>query len=130
MEKKLPKGPENATNRISERLKFKISRGGGMPPNPPSNSRLPRLAVWSGYGTGIYCFSIEKCSLNAPLRYMLENINVTCLAYLCYVSSCFNKLHWFHYVLILVKVKALLFRSKTSLSVKTSNLVKMSTNYV
>ena len=22
-----------------------------MPPNPPSNSRLPRLAVWSGYGT-------------------------------------------------------------------------------
>ena len=23
-----------------------------MPPNPPSNSRLPRLAVWSGYGTG------------------------------------------------------------------------------
>ena len=23
----------------------------GMPPNPPSNSRLPRLAVWSGYGT-------------------------------------------------------------------------------
>ena len=21
------------------------------PPNPPSNSRLPRLAVWSGYGT-------------------------------------------------------------------------------
>ena len=78
----------------------------------------------------IYCFSIEKCSLNAPLRYMLENINVTCLAYLCYVSSCFNKLHWFHYVLILVKVKALLFCSKTSLSVKTSNLVKMSTNYV
>lgn len=78
----------------------------------------------------VYCFSIEKCSLNAPLRYMLENINVTCLAYLCYVSSCFNKLHWFHYVLILVKVKALLFCSKTSLSVKTSNLVKMSTNYV
>ena len=25
-----------------------------MPPNPPSNSRLPRLAVWSGYGTGNY----------------------------------------------------------------------------
>ena len=24
-----------------------------MPPNPPSNSRLPRLAVWSGYGTGM-----------------------------------------------------------------------------
>ena len=24
-----------------------------MPPNPPSNSRLPRLAVWSGYGTAI-----------------------------------------------------------------------------
>lgn len=23
-----------------------------MPPNPPSNSRLPQLAVWSGYGTG------------------------------------------------------------------------------
>ena len=22
-----------------------------MPPNPPINSRLPRLAVWSGYGT-------------------------------------------------------------------------------
>ena len=22
-----------------------------MPPNPPSNSRLPRLAVLSGYGT-------------------------------------------------------------------------------
>ena len=22
-----------------------------MPPNPPSNSRLPRLVVWSGYGT-------------------------------------------------------------------------------
>ena len=22
-----------------------------MPPNPPRNSRLPRLAVWSGYGT-------------------------------------------------------------------------------
>ena len=22
-----------------------------MPPNPPSNSRLPQLAVWSGYGT-------------------------------------------------------------------------------
>ena len=30
----IPKGPENAANRISERLKFKISRGGGMPPNP------------------------------------------------------------------------------------------------
>ena len=24
-----------------------------MPPNPPSNSHLPRLAVWSGYGTEI-----------------------------------------------------------------------------
>ena len=24
-----------------------------MPPNPPSNSRLPQLAVWSGYGTAI-----------------------------------------------------------------------------
>ena len=22
-----------------------------MPPNPPSNSRLPQLAVWSDYGT-------------------------------------------------------------------------------
>ena len=22
-----------------------------MPPNAPSNSRLPQLAVWSGYGT-------------------------------------------------------------------------------
>ena len=29
LEKKLPKCPENAANRISERLKFKISRGGG-----------------------------------------------------------------------------------------------------
>ena len=26
-----------------------------MPPNPPSNSRLPRLAVWSGYGTEDGC---------------------------------------------------------------------------
>ena len=31
-----------------------------MPPNPPSNSRLPRLAVWSGYGTGgVTNFSLE-----------------------------------------------------------------------
>ena len=28
-----------------------------MPPNPPSNSRLPRLAVWSGYGTA--CVTIQ-----------------------------------------------------------------------
>ena len=46
---------ENAANRISERLKFKISRGGGgMPPNAPSNSRLPQLAIWSGHGTALY----------------------------------------------------------------------------
>lgn len=45
-----------ASMRPTERLKFKISRGGGgMPLNPPSNSRLPRLAVWSGYGTGDAC---------------------------------------------------------------------------
>ena len=25
-----------------------------MPPNPPSNSRLPLLAVWSGYGTAMH----------------------------------------------------------------------------
>ena len=24
-----------------------------MPPDAPSNSRLPQLAVWSGYGTAI-----------------------------------------------------------------------------
>lgn len=35
LEKKLPKCPENAVNRISERLKFKISRGGGHAPEPP-----------------------------------------------------------------------------------------------
>ena len=25
-----------------------------MPPNSPSNSRLPQLAVWSGYGTDTF----------------------------------------------------------------------------
>ena len=30
-----------------------------MPPNPPSNSRLPRLAVWSGYGTGLSALLTE-----------------------------------------------------------------------
>ena len=35
LEKKLPKCPENAANRISERLKFKISRGGGACPWTP-----------------------------------------------------------------------------------------------
>ena len=44
-------------------LKFKISRGGGMPPNPPSNSRLPRLAVWSGYGTGVWLIRYIHCKL-------------------------------------------------------------------
>ena len=28
-----------------------------MPPNAPNNSRLPQLAVWSGYGTE-YCINI------------------------------------------------------------------------
>ena len=35
LEKKLPKCPENAANRISERLKFKISRGGEACPWTP-----------------------------------------------------------------------------------------------
>ena len=29
-----------------------------MPPNPPSNSRQPRLAVWSGYGTEFYSLEL------------------------------------------------------------------------
>ena len=38
-----------------------------MPPNPPSNSRLPRLAVWSGHGTAedeiLCCNRLKDSSL-------------------------------------------------------------------
>ena len=37
-----------------------------MPPNPPSNSRLPRLAVWSGYGTAFHWLG-ERCDLEQKL---------------------------------------------------------------
>ena len=36
-----------------------------MPPNPPSNSRLPRLVVWSGYGTAL---GLARRSLRSPLE--------------------------------------------------------------
>ena len=38
-------------NQNFRRINTDNTGGGGMPPNAPSNSRLPQLAVWSGYGT-------------------------------------------------------------------------------
>ena len=47
-----------------------------MPPNPPSNSRLPRLTVWSGYGTGYAAkFFLDKpllCSFSLQLIFCSE----------------------------------------------------------
>ena len=43
-----------------------------MPPNPPSNSRLPRLAVWSSYGTVFYI--PERPRIQVQLTMMLISI--------------------------------------------------------
>ena len=40
-----------------------------MPPNPPSNSRLPRLAVWSGYGTALVLKVYHNYMYNKILKY-------------------------------------------------------------
>ena len=43
-----------------------------MPPNAPSNSRLPQLALWSGYGTALWSgygtvgVKVMHCRVDAP----------------------------------------------------------------
>ena len=42
-----------------------------MPPNPPSNSRLPQLAVWSGYGTELDSLFSLILTLDSILQFQL-----------------------------------------------------------
>ena len=60
-----------------------------MPPNALSNSRLPQLAVWSGYGTGI---SGEFCKNLNKLELSLKQLKSFCLklepfSVLTYITS-------------------------------------------
>ena len=46
-----------------------------MPPNAPSNSRLPQLAIWSGYGTDSCAPTTHLTQALKFLEYLLiENI--------------------------------------------------------
>ena len=42
-----------------------------MPPNPPSNSRLPQVAVWSGYGTELDSLFSLILTLDSILQFQL-----------------------------------------------------------
>ena len=56
-----------------------------MPPNPPSKSSLPRLAVWSGYGTVSSTVSIQKLCTNC--ENFVHNILHQCYNPPFYVKS-------------------------------------------
>ena len=55
-----------------------------MPPNPASNSRLPRLAVWSGYGTECTRFTLKICIWQKKVLVVLA-----CQAFGVFVSLVF-----------------------------------------
>ena len=53
-----------------------------MPPNPPTNSRLPRLAVWSGYGTAYsFPFAFSEPYTSISCYNSIDSLSVQDLRY-------------------------------------------------